>query len=79
MATNAPVLPATIIQPPSDACRSRGAQVAIAFSGAIRQVATPSPINARATSNPPSLSAKAKTSAPLAEIISSAGSTRRGP
>src|SRR6267378_7909476 len=50
--SKAPMPPATIIQPASDACRSTGYQVAIALSGAMRQTETPAPINARAIVRP---------------------------
>ena len=78
-AASAPALPAVMIQPASDACRSRGIHAAIAFSGAIRQTATPAPISARATTSPVADSASAKRSAPVAPSTSSADSTRRGP
>ena len=79
VATSAPAPPAAMIQPASEACRSGGYQVAIAFIGAIRQTATPSPISARAPSSAASLPANANASAPDAAITSSTGSTRRGP
>jgi hypothetical protein len=79
VASNAPVPPATIIQPANDARRSTGYHVAIAFRGAIRQTATPAPINARETTRPATLSAIANASAPVPASISNSGSTRRGP
>src|SRR5215472_16248320 len=74
-----PILPATIIQPTSEACRSGGYQVAMALSGDIRHIETPAPINARARTRPPSCSLDAKASAPQPAIARRTGSTRRGP
>ena len=68
VASNAPVPPATIIQPDSDACLSGGYQVAIAFSGAIRHTATPAPIRPRASASPVSPSLAANASAPIPAI-----------
>ena len=62
--SSAPMPPATIIQPASEACRSAGYQVAMALSGAIRHTATPAPISARARTSPARLSLAAKASAP---------------
>src|SRR5450631_2926873 len=77
--SSAPAPPATIIHPDSDAWRSAGYHAAIALSGAMRQTATPTPINARANVSPPTLSLAANARAPQPATIRSPGSTRRGP
>src|ERR1700686_5256496 len=61
--SSAPVPPATIIPPESEAWRSAGYHAAIAFNGAMRQTATPAPINGRASVSPPPVSLAAKASA----------------
>src|SRR2546428_5316214 len=76
--SKAPIPPATIIQPASDACRSAEYQVAMALSGAMRQTDTPAPISARAIASPARSSLAAKASAPQPAIVSRIGSTRRG-
>ena len=77
--SSAPAPPATIIHPESEAWRSAGYHAAIALSGAMRQTATPAPINARASVSPPTLSLPANASAPQPAMLRSTGSTRRGP
>src|SRR6266851_1050998 len=77
--SSAPAPPATIIHPESEGWRSAGYHAAIAFNGAMRQTATPAPINARANVSPPTLSLAANASAPQPATLRSTGSTRRGP
>src|SRR5438046_10114602 len=66
--SKAPIPPATIIQPASDACRSPEYQVAIALSGAMRQTETPAPISARAIASQARSSLARKANAPQPPI-----------
>ena len=77
--SSAPQPPATIIQPPRDACRSREYHIAIAVSGAIRQTETPAPMSARENASSEIASLAANASAPQPATARRTGSARLGP